>query len=345
MAWWGLSRALERWGRGDANKALLKAEELKKFASHREQQLILARMQEKGLAPNAGDAEARKKAAINTHDQMLAMYDDDEESWYYRAQLAGGSGLFGGSAGAVPFYKALLRINPLHPGANHELVHFYETFKRPALGWVYSENYIKSSPGIPHSHHMQSHLATRLGRWDKSSESSTRAIELERAYHKDMNVAPKEDHQFSHHFEILTLSLVHDGRFREARALKEEAMGYGFRHWIPWFRLHLGERKWDEALKIAEQFRKRDKVTASYLAALVYVAQNDSARAAPEVEVLEEAAKGRRNDRELQCRLWESRGWLSCQTGDGEGGLKLLAKAVAQTKDDYRHHAWGNGAY
>src|SRR5438034_7079179 len=47
MAWWALSRALERWGKGDANKAMLKADELKAKASHREQQLILARMQER----------------------------------------------------------------------------------------------------------------------------------------------------------------------------------------------------------------------------------------------------------------------------------------------------------
>src|SRR5262245_7163700 len=91
LAWWGLGRALERWGRSNANKALLKANELAGKASHREQQLILARMQEKGLAPKVGDQEARKQAAIATIDTMLTLYDDDEEAWYYRAQLAGGS--------------------------------------------------------------------------------------------------------------------------------------------------------------------------------------------------------------------------------------------------------------
>src|SRR5437867_2576121 len=39
LAWWGLSRALERWGKGDANKALLKANDLQGQASYREQQL------------------------------------------------------------------------------------------------------------------------------------------------------------------------------------------------------------------------------------------------------------------------------------------------------------------
>ena len=62
MAWWGLSRAQERWGRGDANKSLQKAYELRERASYPEQQLILARMQEKGLVPGVGDGEARKKA-------------------------------------------------------------------------------------------------------------------------------------------------------------------------------------------------------------------------------------------------------------------------------------------
>jgi Tfp pilus assembly protein PilF len=345
LAWWGLSRALERWGRRDANKALQKANELSPKASHREQQLILARMQEKGLTPNAGDADARRQAAVQTIDTMLALYDDDEEAWYCRAQLAGGSGLFGGRASSVPFYKALLRINPLHPGANHELVHYYENCRRPALGWTYAERYIQSSPGIPHAFHMQAHLATRLGRWDRTSDRSARAIELERAYHKEMNVKPAEDQQFSHHLEILTLSLIHDGRFREARAAKAEGEASGFYLWQPWFRLHLAERDWDSAAKITEHYRKSDKVLAAYLSALVYLKQGDASRAAPEVEVLRLAQHERKDDRQLEFRLWETQGLLLCLTGAPDCGLKLLAKAVEKSKNDYSHHAWGNGAY
>ena len=33
-----------------------------------------------------------------------------------------------------------------------------------------------------------------------------------------------------------------------------------------------------------------------------------------------------------------------CQKGDGEAGLKLLKKLVDATKNDFGHHAWGNGA-
>jgi tetratricopeptide (TPR) repeat protein len=346
LAWWGLSRALDRYpGHGDANKAAQKAYDLRDKASHREQQLILARMQEKGLLPGVGDPEKRRKLAIATIDNMIELYDDDEEAWFYRAQLDGGAILFGGSASSVPFYKALWRINPLHPGANHELLHYAERCQRPALGWIYAENYIKSSPGIPHPFHMQAHLAMRLGRWDKTSNRSAHAIELERAYHKDMKVAPKDDPQFDHHMEVLTRSLIHDGRFAECRAIKKEASAAGLHHWEQWFRLHLAERDYGEALKIVEHFRKNDKLTAAYMAALVYLSQGDPDRATPEVETLQHAYASRKEDRKLEMRLWEVQGMLMCHTGGVDAGLKLLARAVEKTKNDFIYHAWGGGAY
>jgi tetratricopeptide (TPR) repeat protein len=354
LAWWGLARAIDRYGHGDASKALLEAWKLRDHASSREVMLIKATMQEKGQLPGVGDAEQRKQKAIATIDEMLALYEDDEEAWYYRAWLAGGSGLFGGKASSVPFYKALLRVNPLHPGANHELVHFYEGLQRPALGWVHAENYIRSSPGIPHAFHMQAHLATRLGRWGKTSDRSARAIELQRAYHRYQNVKPSEDHQYTHHLETLLTSLIHDGRFAEARAIKKEMELNGSRQTLSFFRLHLAERDCAAALKIAEakrrggksRFRKGgDKAQGSYLAALVYLHQGDTARALPEIDVLRNACRDKKNDRKLELNLWEVQGLYLCQTGAGAAGVKLLAKAVERTKNDYSHHAWGNGAY
>lgn len=344
MAWWGLFRALERWGKGDAaTKALLKANELKDRVSLREQQLIIASMQEKGHWPGVGDADARRKAAIATIDNMLAQYDDDEEAWFFRAMLSGGAPQ-ASQVSSVPFYKALLRINPLHPGANHELLHFYENYRRPALGWINAEKYIESSPGIPHPFHMQAHLATRLGRWAKTSDRSAHAIELERQYHKDFGVAPKEDQQYAHHLEILLVSLIHDGRFTEAAAIEAEQQKLGYKSQLTWFRLHLAQRNETEALKIADQMRKGDKTTASYMRALVYLNQGDTDRAAAEVEVLQHAYKDRKNDKQLELRLWETQGMLMCRTGSVDAGLKLIQRAVDKTKNDYSHHAWGNGA-
>src|SRR5262245_15243628 len=299
MAWWGLSRALEKWSKPNANQALEKAQKLISKASHREQFLINARLQEKGMVEGV-TPEKRKSTANKTLDDMLTLYEDDEEGWYYKAQLSEGG------TSAVVFYKALLRYNPLHPGANHELVHFFDNNKRPALGWPHAEAYIASSPGIPHAFHMQAHLAMRIGKWGKTTDWSAKAVELERAYHKDFNLKPSEDYQYNHHVETLLRSLIHDGRFREARELKQEAdkLGYNFsQHYI---RLYLGERAWDDAFKLVEETRKKDKTLASYYAALIYLKQGDVCGATCEVEVLQEAYQTKKGDRQLESRLWEA---------------------------------------
>jgi Tfp pilus assembly protein PilF len=348
LAWWGLSRALERWGKSGHTDALLKASKFQDRASHREQLLILARMQEKGQAPGVGDGEARKRKAIATIDDLIALYDDDEEAWYYRAQLAGGAGLFGGKASSVPFYKALVRINPLHPGANHELLHYYENSRRPALGWIYAENYIKSSPGSPHAFHMQAHLAMRIGKWAHTTDRSALAIELERAYHKELHVKHNEDHQYSHHLETLLRSLLHDGRFAEARAVETEERACGYKPWQLWFQLRLAERDWAGARKIIDEMskeNKKDKTTPAYYSALLYLQKGEPSRALPEIEVLQHALRDRPNDKTLPLRLWETQGWYMCQTGAADAGLKLLFRTVEKTKDDYAHHSWGQGAY
>jgi hypothetical protein len=46
----------------------------------------------------------------------------------------------------------------------------------------------------------------------------------------------------------------------------------------------------------------------------------------------------------LERKLFEVQGRLLCQTGNAEAGLKMLKKLVDGTKNDFFHHAWGNGA-
>jgi tetratricopeptide (TPR) repeat protein len=339
MAWWGLSKACEKWGRAAYQPPLKKAQELLAGASHRESLLIRARLQEKGMLPGVA-AENRKKEAVKTLDELLTLYDDDEEGWFARAQVAEGP-----NAG-VPFYKALLRINPQHAGAHHELLHHYENIRRPALGWPHALGYMQSSPSLPHAFHMQAHLAMRIGKWDKTTDWSARAIEMQEAYHKRMKINGADgglDWQFAHHLETLMRSLLHDARYKEAHAIKEKCEKLKFDQKTHWFRLHLAEGDYDGALKIANSYTK-DKVTASYLRALVYLRQGDADRAAPEVSVLQEAFPAKRKDRNLELKLWEVQGVLMSLRGE-DGALKLLAKIVEKTKDDYGHHSWGQGAY
>ncbi|MGL6073322.1 MAG: tetratricopeptide repeat protein [Fimbriiglobus sp.] len=364
-AWLGLSQSIDKWGKNAAPKldpflalggaafqpkapdrftknpsefALSMAQKLMTKANDRERLQIRAKLQEKGLWPDT-PSEERKKRATATLDELLAQYEDDEEAWFARAQIAEGQ------HGGAPFYKALLRLNPLHPGANHELVHFYENIRRPALGWPYAEGYMKSSPGIPHAFHMQAHLGTRIGKWKNTTEWSWHAIELQRAYHKVMNVKPEDDHQFFHHMEILTKSLLHDGRLADAAKIKAEAQTHKYTMRPEWFRLALLQEDWAEAQKLTDQARKSDKMQGAYMGAMLALARGDISRAEAEVEVLRTPTTSKRGGNSNNYKLWEVQGRLLCRTGQGEAGVKLFHRIIEKTKDDFSHHSWGNGAY
>jgi tetratricopeptide (TPR) repeat protein len=336
LAWWGLSKACEKWGKASHLPPLKKAQELLDRANDREARLIKARLQEKGQITTI-KTEDRRKEAIKTLDELLTLFDDDEEGWFARAQLADGPNA------SVPFYKALLRVNPHHPGAHHELIHHYESIHRPALGWPHAEGFLQSSPGIPHAQHMQAHLAMRIGKWDKTTDRSVRAIELEEAYHKLMKVQPAEDHQFNHHLETLIQALIHDGRFKEAHALQEKCQAYKINQRVHWFRLALAAHDWDGALKQANSNLK-DKTATSYMRALVYLKKGDYDRARPEVNVLQESYQ-RSRSKDLEMRLWTAQGLHQCGTAEADAGLKLLAKAADRSKTDSKMHAWGHGAF
>lgn len=363
-AWLGLSKALDKWGKSSTPKsdpflalagavwkgklpdcydkspkdyALEQARRLMPKASHREQLLVTAKLQERGMWPDT-KPEDRKKKATQTLDELLTLYQDDEEGWFARAQIAEGQ------HGPAPFYKALLKLNPLHPGANHELVHFFENIRRPAAGWVYAEKYMESSPKIPHAFHMQAHLGMRIGKWQHTTDWSAKAYQLEKEYHRHQGVTAKEDHQFSHHMEMLTKALIHDGRFAEAEAVKKDAGWYGYKFTNDWFRLSLMRKDWAATEQFVANIRKNNKVNAAYFAAVVALERGESDRARAEVNVLQQAEQSKRGDKLAERRLWEVLGRLECQTGNGEAGCKLLRRIVANTKDDFAHHAWGNGA-
>jgi tetratricopeptide (TPR) repeat protein len=339
LAWLGLCRSLERWHSKDAlaEKALARAKDLLPTTPARESFLIKAKLAEKGT----GTPEARRKEAAKLLDQLLSLYDDDEEGWYWRAQIAQATD---GSTAAVPYYKALLRVNPLHAGAHHELVHAYEALQRPALGWSHALGYMESTPGIAHPFHMQSHLSMRIGKWDKTCDWALHAVEMEQAYHKEVGIKASEDDQYPHHLETLTVALIHDGRYAEANRIRKIAEPLKLKQAAVWFRLAVAEENWPAALAVVEAM-KRDKATQSYLRAIVHLRKDKPTRALAEIDVLREMYSRKRDDKELELRLWETQGEWMVRTGEIDGGLRLLKKTIDTTKDDYGKHSWGHGAY
>lgn len=348
IAWWGLSRALQQWGAksSKANDALKKAYELRHLASYPEKQLIEARAVERGIAKDAPtDQPARKQAACKILDDLLMLHPEDEEAWMNRGILASDGEFFGGKPAGSPYYLALTRLNPIHPGANHEMLHQYEKSKRPSLGWVYSEKFIESSPGIHHAWHMQGHLSTRLGRWENASVGSLKAIQLQRDFNQKWKIKPSEDHQWSHHLETCLQILTHQGRFREARQVYDEMKNLNYNTPDTFAGFLLASKDYPSLQKFIDETRPKNKSNASYYSALMFLSQNNISKAQAEIDILEEALKGNKKDKKLENKLRETRGLLLCKTGHADQGLPMLQKLADDSKTNYEQHAWGHGAY
>ena len=86
LAWWGLSKACEKWGKAPHAPPLKKAQEL--MAPRQRTRAT----PHQGPVAREGDARRRQirgwpEGSAKTLDELLTLYDDDEEGWF--AALAG----------------------------------------------------------------------------------------------------------------------------------------------------------------------------------------------------------------------------------------------------------------
>jgi tetratricopeptide (TPR) repeat protein len=323
MAYWGLSYCLKDSGPYKPKQAAQRALELARLhGTDKERRLTAARVLE--LA--GGE---RREEFLDALDGAIAVYPDDVEIWVWRGKAQGGFGRNHVPAASIPFQITAHRMAPEHPAPNHELVHAYEMIDRPALGWPYSIGYRASAPNMPHAHHMQAHLAMRLGRWQDAIDAT------KRSRRKAMEGYPELDP--SHHIDILIRSLAHEGRFSEA-----EAEPRAYRDGLPWARLL--QLKSDQAAlaEWAENRRAANVPEGWYMSAIVRLDQ-DQPEAAMEFfpRIAEDYEKNKAN----LYRHHELRGRYLVQTGKPDEGLPLLREAAARAVKDPHLHAWGGGSY
>lgn len=76
-------------------------------------------------------------------------------------------------AGAIA--EQTLEIIPDHPAGFHYAIHAYDVPPLANNALRVARNYFKIAPEIPHALHMPSHIFTRLGYWQESSELNSRS--------------------------------------------------------------------------------------------------------------------------------------------------------------------------
>jgi tetratricopeptide (TPR) repeat protein len=78
--------------------------------------------------------------------------------------------------------ERIMKLDPVHPGANHLYVHAVEASPHPERGVPSADRLTRLVPGAGHMVHMPAHIYCRVGRWADASEANVRAIEVDRKY-------------------------------------------------------------------------------------------------------------------------------------------------------------------
>jgi tetratricopeptide (TPR) repeat protein len=95
-----------------------------------------------------------------------------------------------GTAEILTTLDAVLKINPLHPFANHLYIHAVEASPNPGRADAAADRLRDLQPGVAHNVHMPSHIDVRRGRWQQAVEANQKAVRADRRY-RQVAGAPK----------------------------------------------------------------------------------------------------------------------------------------------------------
>lgn len=116
------------------------------------------------------------------YEALAAKYPDDDEAQifnalYIAATQSQSDQTFAAYAKAVAILTRELAKYPDHPGIAHYLIHSFDAPPIAAQGLPAALAYAKLAPDAPHAQHMPSHIFTRVGAWEASAASNTRAFQ------------------------------------------------------------------------------------------------------------------------------------------------------------------------
>jgi len=244
MAYWGVGLALgpnynlpldpER--NRAAYAATQKAVKFAPKASAAERAYIAALAKRYSLAPDA-DRKALDQAYADAMREVAHAYPDDTDAatlfaeslmdlrpwalWTLDGQPQPGT------LEIVATLEAVLKKDPMHPGANHYYIHAIEASPQPDRGLVAAERLHNLVPGAGHLVHMPSHIYMRTGRYADAADANTQAIKVDEAYIaavKPAGVYPMMYYPHNIHFFWAAASM--EGRSADAiRAAREVTNG------------------------------------------------------------------------------------------------------------------------
>ncbi len=131
-----------------------------------------------------------------------------------------------GTEEIVAVLEQVLRVDPMHPGANHLNIHALEASAHPERAIPAADRIRQSVPGAGHLVHMPSHIDVLTGQWAKASRQNELAIHADATYRK---ISPKQDFYrvyMTHNQHMLAFAAMMEGRSETAlRAARDIVAG------------------------------------------------------------------------------------------------------------------------
>ena len=121
--------------------------------------------------------------------------------------------------GAAMLERELVQ-QPEHPGIVHYLIHLYDYPALANRGVRAADRYGSLAADAPHALHMPSHIYTRVGRWEDSVESNSRAAELA--------LRNREPDDTLHAYDYMVYAYLQTGRDAAAREAMRRAIDARF---------------------------------------------------------------------------------------------------------------------
>lgn len=166
------------------------------------------------------DHRTRALAYEKAMEQLQARYPDDPEAAVFHAlsllAIAPPTDkTYVNQKKAGEILERIFVEQPEHPGVAHYIIHAYDYPPLADKALEAARRYAKIAPDSPHALHMPSHIFTRLGLWQESTESNLASQAAARKFNALGNELHAEDY--------LVYAYLQAGRDREAKKVTDAA--------------------------------------------------------------------------------------------------------------------------
>jgi len=118
--------------------------------------------------------------------------------------------------------EAVLRRNPLHPGANHLYIHAVESSPAPERGIASAQRLMALQPAAGHVVHMPGHIWLAIGDFDNAVAVNERAAEVDRRYFAQTGVQSTYYMYYLHNLQFILHARGMQGRIAATRAVERQ---------------------------------------------------------------------------------------------------------------------------